>query len=151
MLSLMTRLHKAIYTFVSGERKLYRNLVYRLYLGLPYFHYAKGSRFFEGHLVRRCPIFSPKSSENQEKKIKKWLPRPWTVVRPAFGKGGAQPGVWGPSSQPPMNFYGFHIKKHSLEPTFYRKRACSECSDCSHYGQCKNIFAACVKAEAWLK
>ena len=28
--------------------------------GLPYFHCAKGGHVFEGHQLRRCPIFSPK-------------------------------------------------------------------------------------------
>ena len=48
-------------------------------------------------------------------------------------------GVWGHSPQPFKNFYGFHIKNTHFSTLFYQKKVCSECS---HYGQCKNILAA---------
>ena len=48
-------------------------------------------------------------------------------------------GVWGHSPQPFTKFYGFHIKNTHFSTLFYRKKGRSECS---HYGQCKNIFAA---------
>ena len=45
--------------------------------------------------------------------------RPQTVAHPGFGKGGPLPGVWGVKPQPPTDFYGFHIKKHSFWHTFF--------------------------------
>ena len=61
---------------------------------------------------------------------------------PRIWQRGATTGGLGVKPQPPMDFYGFHVKKTLiLAHFFYQKRVCSECS---HYRQCKNIFAAYV-------
>ena len=65
-----------------------------------------------------------------------------------FGKEGEETTSGGLGVKSPASgdqgkrtyFYDFHIKNTHFSTLFYRKRACSECS---HYGHCKNI-SACI-------
>ena len=44
------------------------------------------------------------------------------VAHPGFGKGAGDTGVLVCSPHPLTNFYGFHMKKHSYQHTFFIKK-----------------------------
>ena len=72
-------------------------------------------------------------------------------------------GVWGRSSQPPINFYTFHIKKIVILTYFSPKKGMqwvqslwTVTMDCMQWAQSlwtkqKCFRSLCLKAEAWLK
>ena len=72
------------------------------------------------------------------------------------GSGGETPsrrrprGSWGVVPQPPTNFYGFHIKKHSLILAhFFIEKGHAVMQ--SLWTMQKYFCSLCLKAEAWLK
>ena len=106
----MTRLRKAIHTFVNEKRKLYHN-----YSISPIPQKLIASYGIRGLAVPRAgdTSFVTVSIHGGSQSH-----LTYTVAHPGFGK------------EPPTNFCGFHIKNTHFSTLFYRKRACSECS---HY------------------
>ena len=133
MLSLMTRLRKTIYSFVSEERKLYHS-----YSTSPITQKLIANYSIRGLAVPRAVDRSLVTGSIHGGSR---LHLTYTVAHSGFGNGGGTTGDVARSPQPPTTFCGFLIKNTHFSTLFYRKRACNECS---HYIQGKNIFAASV-------
>ena len=131
MLSLITRLRKAaIHIFVSEERKLYHN-----YSMSPIPQKLIANCSIRGLMVPRAGdrSFVTGSIHGGSRSH-----LTYRVAHPEFGKGRAQQVKGGTAAN---EFLRFSHKNTHFSTLFYQKRACSECS---HYKQCKNVFAAYV-------
>ena len=86
MLSLMTRLRKAVHTFVSKERKLYQN-----------YSMSPIPQKIANCSLRGLTVSRPSHRSFMKGSIHGWSRSHLTYAEahPGFGKEGAQPGIWG--------------------------------------------------------